>query len=349
MGTELGATASVFPSDSLTKKFLAGKAEARTSPRSRPNRPRSTKTRSTSTSGRWSRSSLARRVRQREAGSRGRRDRGRASRRREQRELVVPRPQHRRHALDGKHTAPGISVAVSPGSRQTLLLMLTSGLMTKLIKAGVRELEVRLRSLHRNGIRAADPRPVRPHLQPNFEGRSGTPDDLVYLCSPETAAAAAFTARSRTAGSREAPDSEGADEVPSRHVRVRVASKDRSSVQVIRGPNIARPHSRNPPKDTMTGGPDPPRRQRLHGSHHARGREDPPRCARTSPRSQSNVFEYVDPTFPERAKKVGGGFIVSGENYGQGSSREHAGSPDVPRRPTSCSRRASPASTWTTL
>jgi len=96
MGTELGATASVFPSDSLTKQFLAGKAEARTSPRSRPNR------RGVRRHGRHRPRDAGAAHRlpvesgQREAGSRGRRDRGRASRRREQRELVVPRPQHRR-------------------------------------------------------------------------------------------------------------------------------------------------------------------------------------------------------------------------------------------------------------
>src|SRR2546428_146684 len=95
------------------------------------------------------------------------------------------------HALDGKHVALGISMAVSPGSRQTLLLMLMSGLMTKLIKAGVRELEVACGPCIGMGFAPATRGPSVRTFNRNFEGRSGTADDLVYLCSPETAAATA--------------------------------------------------------------------------------------------------------------------------------------------------------------
>src|SRR5438445_804596 len=95
------------------------------------------------------------------------------------------------HALDGKHVAAGISMAVSPGSRQTLLLMLISGLMTKLIKAGVRELEVACGPCIGMGFAPPTKGPSVRTFNRNFEGRSGTADDLVYLCSPETAAATA--------------------------------------------------------------------------------------------------------------------------------------------------------------
>src|SRR5207249_3578554 len=149
------------------------------------------------------------------------------------------------HALDGKHVASGISMAVSPGSRQTLLLMLMSGLMTKLIKAGVRELEVACGPCIGMGFAPPTRGPSVRTFNRTFEGRSGTPDDLVYLCSPETAAA------------------------------------------------------------TAIGGKIAPLRSNI-------------------PAIAEHVFEYVDPTFPARAKKAGGGFIVAGDNYGQGSSREHA-------------------------
>src|SRR5207247_1831541 len=96
------------------------------------------------------------------------------------------------HALDHKRIAPGISVAVSPGSRQTLLLMLTSGLMTKLIKAGVRELEVACGPCIGMGFSPPTRGASVRTFNRNFEGRSGTADDLVYLCSPETAAATAL-------------------------------------------------------------------------------------------------------------------------------------------------------------
>src|SRR5438093_1066759 len=95
------------------------------------------------------------------------------------------------HALDGKHVAPGISMAVSPGSRQTLLLMLMSGLMTKLIKAGVRELEVACGPCIGMGFAPPTRGPSVRTFNRNFEGWTGTADDLVYLCSPEPAAATA--------------------------------------------------------------------------------------------------------------------------------------------------------------
>src|SRR5207247_89092 len=146
------------------------------------------------------------------------------------------------HALDQKRIAPGISVAVSPGSRQTLLLMLTSGLMTKLIKAGVRELEVACGPCIGMGFSPPTRGASVRTFNRNFEGRSGTADELVYLCSRELMAAAAKFL---------------------------------------------------------------PRRSNI-------------------PALAEHVFEYVDPTFPARAKQAGGGFIVAGDNYGQGSSREHA-------------------------
>src|SRR2546427_21984 len=137
------------------------------------------------------------------------------------------------HALDGKHVAPGIAMAVSPGSRQTLLLMLTSGLMTKLIKAGVRELEV--------------------------------------ACGP------------------------------------------------CIGMGFARP-----PKDTIEGEVLLRLGDNISTDHIMPAGAKILPLRSNIPAIAEHVFEYVDPTFPERAKKAGGGFIVAGENYGQGSSREHA-------------------------
>src|SRR6267143_3421867 len=143
MGTELGATASVFPSDPITKQFLTsqgrGKDFAALAPEPSaeyedtvdidlgtlepliacPSSPDNVKP---------VREVAGTEVAQVAVGS---------SVNSSFRDLGVVA-----EALDGNHTAPGISVAVSPGSRQTLLLMLTSGLMTKLIKSGVRELEV---------------------------------------------------------------------------------------------------------------------------------------------------------------------------------------------------------------
>src|SRR5437879_11213952 len=142
------------------------------------------------------------------------------------------------HALDGKHVAPGISVAVSPGSRQTLLLMLMSGLMTKLIKAGVRELEVACGPCIGMGFAPPTKGPSVRTFNRNFEGRSGTADDRVYLCSPETAAATALQGQigdPRDLGRRPPAVKELASYPVDDSMYV-PPPRDRSKVQVYKGP-----------------------------------------------------------------------------------------------------------------
>src|SRR5439155_25914594 len=94
--------------------------------------------------------------------------------------------------LDGKRVQPGLSMAVSPGSRQVLMACLLHGVMTTLIKAGVRELEVACGPCIGMGFAPPTKGASVRTFNRNFEGRSGTADDLVYLCSPETAAATAL-------------------------------------------------------------------------------------------------------------------------------------------------------------
>lgn len=326
MGTELGATASVFPSDLLTKQFLAGQGRAKDfrtlSPDSDaryddtvdvdlgglepliacPSSPDNVKPVS---------EVAGTEVAQVAVGS---------SVNSSFRDLSIVA-----HALDRKHIAPGISVAVSPGSRQTLLLMLTSGLMTKLIKAGVRELEVACGPCIGMGFAPPTGGPSVRTFNRNFEGRSGTPDDLVYLCSPETAAATALQGKitdPRDLG--RLPQLKEPTKYPVDTSGFEWPSKDRRSVQIVRGPNIKPLPVANSPKDTMEGEVLIRLGDNISTDHimPAGARVLPLRS--NIPAIAEHVFEYVDPTFPTRAKKAGGGFIVAGENYGQGSSREHA-------------------------
>src|SRR2546427_693520 len=326
MGTELGATASVFPSDPLTKQFLTGQARGKdfhplTADASAgyddtvdielgelepliacPSSPDNVKP---------VREVAGTEVAQVAVGS---------SVNSSFRDLSIVA-----HALDGKHTAPGISVAVSPGSRQTLLLMLTSGLMTKLIKAGVRELEVACGPCIGMGFAPPTRGPSVRTFNRNFEGRSGTPDDLVYLCSPETAAATALEGEitdPRDLGTL--PTLKEPTKYPVDTSGFEWPPKDRSSVQVIRGPNIAPLPLANPPKDTMEGEVLIRLGDNVSTDHIMPAGAKILPLRSNIPAIAEHVFEYVDPTFPERAKKAGGGVIVAGENYGQGSSREHA-------------------------
>src|SRR3970282_392327 len=91
--------------------------------------------------------------------------------------------------LDGHKVHPGLSMAVSPGSRQCLMACLLGGVMTKLIRAGVRELEVACGPCIGMGFAPSTHGASVRSFNRNFPGRSGTPDDKIYLCSPETAAA----------------------------------------------------------------------------------------------------------------------------------------------------------------
>ena len=326
MGTELGATASLFPSDEMTKKFLAaqgrskdfkplgptddakyddtvdvdlGELEPLIACPSSPDNVKAV------------REVSGTEVAQVAVGS---------SVNSSFRDLSVVA-----EALDGKQVARGISVAVSPGSRQTLLLMLTSGMMTKLIKSGVRELEVACGPCIGMGFAPPSKGPSVRTFNRNFEGRSGTPDDLVYLCSPETAAATALNGKitdPRDLG--KLPTLKEPTKYPVDTSGFEWAPKDRAAVQIIRGPNIAPLPVAHPPKDTIEGEVLLRLGDNISTDHimPAGARILPLRS--NIPAIAEHVFEYVDPTFPQRAKKAGGGFIVAGDNYGQGSSREHA-------------------------
>jgi aconitate hydratase len=159
----------------------------------------------------------------------------------------------------------------------------------------------------------------------NFEGRSGTADDLVYLCSPETAAATAISgtiADPRDLG--KIPVFKEPTKYPIDTSGFEYPPDDPRAVQIIRGPNIKPLPVANPPMDTLDGEVLIRLGDNISTDHIMPAGAKVLPLRSNIPAMAEHVFEYVDPTFPERAKKAGGGFIVAGDNYGQGSSREHA-------------------------
>src|SRR3989442_1542681 len=227
--------------------------------------------------------------------------------------------------LNGKRVHPGLSMAVSPGSRQVLMACLLGGLMTNLIKAGVSELEVACGPCIGMGFAPPTKGASVRTFNRNFEGRSGTADDLVYLCSPETAAATAVhgvITDPRELGKY--PALKEPTKYPVDTSGFEWPPKDRSAVHVVRGPNIAPLPVAAPPKDTIEGEVLLRLGDNISTDHIMPAGAKILPLRSNIPAIAEHVFEYVDPTFPERAKKAGGGFIVAGENYGQGSSREHA-------------------------
>jgi aconitate hydratase len=228
--------------------------------------------------------------------------------------------------LDGHHLPPTTVGTVSPGSRQILTTITTSGILEKLERSGVRILEPACGPCV--GIGQAPPTgkaSVRTFNR-NFKGRSGTVDDQVYLASPATTAATGLRGEitdPRTLG--DPPAIEVPEPVVDDFMILDPAPPEaRERIEIIRGPNIKRPPIPTPLPEDMTGQvlivlPD----------NISTGSMAPDGAIVMADRSNvAAIAEYTfmkeDREFVERAKGWGGGFIVAGENYGQGSSREHA-------------------------
>jgi len=228
-------------------------------------------------------------------------------------------------ALEGRKIHEGLSLEVNPGSRQILENIAQASGLTQLIHAGAR--------IHQSGClgcigigQAPATGIVSLRTFPrNFPGRSGTKDDLIYLCSPEVAVAAAISGRitdPRTRG--EYPSIvEPAKDITNDESIV-PPREDGGEVEIFRGPNI-KPFPVLPVLgDELSGKILLKLGDNISTDHilPAGSRILPLRS--NIPAISEFAFETTDPTFARRAKESGGGFIVGGDNYGQGSSREHA-------------------------
>jgi len=227
--------------------------------------------------------------------------------------------------VEGKKVHPNLHMTISPGSRQVLIMATQAGGMSALFRAGARGLEVACGPCIGMGMAPPSGGNSLRTFNRNFPGRSGTADDQVYLASPEIAAASAIKGvitDPRTLG--HPPQVEMPDEFYIDDSGFLPPAADPDTVEIIRGPNI-RPLPIPPLLTDTLKGP-----VLLKLKDNISTDEILPAGARILP-LRSNipaiaeyVFNYVDKTFPARAKQKGPGFIVAGKNYGQGSSREHA-------------------------
>ena len=233
--------------------------------------------------------------------------------------------------VEGKQTHPRVSFDVNPTSRQTLEALASMGLLASLIRSGAR--------LHQSGCmgcigmgQAPATGQISLRTMPrNFPGRSGAQDDLVYLCSPETAAASALTGK--ITDPRDLEDIYGMTypvfELPSEQKtnKEMLAAPPESGegVDLIKGPNISSLPDPEPLPDDME------IEVLLKVGDGISTDEIMPAGQRVLP-YRSNIpkiseFTYIqiDDSYPERARAAKGGHaVVGGGNYGQGSSREHA-------------------------
>jgi aconitate hydratase len=232
--------------------------------------------------------------------------------------------------LDGRRVAPQVSFNVNPGSRQVLENVVAQGGFMMLLLAGAQ--------VHQPGClgcigmgQAPGTNQVSLRTFPrNFPGRSGTKNDRVYLCSPETAAASGIfgvVTDPRKLGELmpwPAVENPAKYELDDSSIIFPLVAEDAGKVEIITGPNIV-------PFPEFEALPDELAAEVIikvadnisTDTIMPAGNKVLPFRSNIPAISQF-VFEQLDPEFPKRASEKGNGAVIAGENYGQGSSREHA-------------------------
>lgn len=229
--------------------------------------------------------------------------------------------------LKGKVISPSVSLSISPGSKQVLKMLADCGALTDILSSGARLLECACGPCIGMGFSPNSAGVSLRTFNRNFLGRSGTADAGVYLVSPEVAVAAAITG--------EITDPRLLGEMPTITMPqkfviddtavIEPASEDEApNLEILRGPNIKPFPESQPQTDNFKA------ELVLKVGDNITTDHIMPAGAKILP-YRSNIphlsqfcFGVCDTTFPERAKALGQSIIVGGSNYGQGSSREHA-------------------------
>ncbi|RSN55204.1 aconitate hydratase [Amycolatopsis sp. WAC 04182] len=234
--------------------------------------------------------------------------------------------------VKGRQTADSVSFDVNPTSRQILVDLTRAGHVTELLAAGARIHQAGCLGCIGMGQAPATGQNSLRTFPRNFPGRSGTTDDAVWLCSPETAAASAVTGvltdPREFAAEHDIPRPDLAPpERSAVNTRMLVGPLPRSEAadeQLVKGPNISGLPDFDPLPDRL----EAP--VLIKTGDDVSTDEISPAGARALP-FRSNIpklaeftFTRIDESYPRRAAETGVHFVVGGANYGQGSSREHA-------------------------
>lgn len=229
--------------------------------------------------------------------------------------------------LKGKTVHPDVSLAIAPGSKQVYNMLAANGALADIIAAGARVLECACgpcigmgQSPNSHGVSLRT-------FNRNFEGRSGTADGQIYLVSPETAAASALTGvltDPRTLGDAVSVAMPEHFLINDNMVAAPVSADDMDSVEILRGPNIKEfPVTQALPESLSV-------KALLKVGDNITTDHIMPAGAKILP-YRSNIpylsnfcFGVCDKEFPQRCRDNGPSIVVGGQNYGQGSSREHA-------------------------
>ncbi|MBN1435542.1 MAG: aconitate hydratase [Sedimentisphaerales bacterium] len=241
--------------------------------------------------------------------------------------------------LKGRTVHPQVELGIAPGSRQVINLLAANGALADLVSSGARILESSCGPCIGQGQSPGQNKVSLRTFNRNFKGRTGTPEDQVYLVSPETAAAAALTGKITDPRMLTGilnipyPQIEDLTTVPidDNMIQTPASPEDAPNIQVVRAPTIVTPPAAEQPPVELTG------TVLLHCGDKITTDHIMPAGAFLKLRS--NVPEYAkvvfncfnepnQPTFADRALAAKAenkhGIIVAGDSYGQGSSREHA-------------------------
>ena len=226
--------------------------------------------------------------------------------------------------LKGKTVCPTVSLAIAPGSKQVFNMLAENGALANIIAAGARVLECACGPCIGMGQSPNSAGVSLRTFNRNFEGRSGTADGQVYLVSPETAAVSALTGVFTDPMTDNTPVDVKMPEKFTINDNMIIPPCSGEGVEILRGPNI-KPFPINvelPEKIEASA--------LLKVGDNITTDHIMPAGSKILP-YRSNIpylsqfcFGVCDKEFPERAKLMGGGFVIGGSNYGQGSSREHA-------------------------
>ena len=229
--------------------------------------------------------------------------------------------------LKGKTISPEVSLSISPGSRQVLTMLADCGALSDILASGARVLECACGPCIGMGFSPNSAGVSLRTFNRNFEGRSGTADAKVYLVSPETAVAAALTGEITDPillGEMPAIQMPKEFKVDDSAIIAPASPEEAKDLEILRGPNIKKFPDCHPQEDSIKA------ELVLKVGDNITTDHIMPAGAKILP-YRSNIpflsqycFGVCDKTFPERAKAAGQSIVVGGSNYGQGSSREHA-------------------------
>lgn len=229
--------------------------------------------------------------------------------------------------LRGKTVASGVSLSISPGSRQVLAELSACGDLNDILDSGARLLECACGPCIGMGFSPNSAGVSLRTFNRNFLGRSGTKDASVYLVSPETAAASALTGTitdPRTGSDLPVIEMPDAFRINDSAVILPASPEEAKDLTVVRGPNIKEFPQGKPLENEISVSAVLKVGDNITTDHIM------PAGAKILP-YRSNIpyisqfcFGVCDPDFPEKAKKAGNSVVIAGSNYGQGSSREHA-------------------------